>query len=277
MITIAFYIKSCHNIVMKHVFLKDFSMERKVLLALPVFAFLSFSVNPAIAHDDDTAHAIKVSAQAESKAAEENEMASKNSDNYSGSSCSIVSSTGFYAGADVGVDSSKGRFTKTTNSATENKKASGNSATGDIFGGYNFQMGRFIFGLECLVSINSAKVSTDISSGGTTDSVSEKRKYGLWIAPKVGYAISGGLSGYLNFGTAINKYALTSTDSSGKQTKGSPSKTSMFVGFGIEQSFGSIFVRGECNKIFKKSAGKVGDTSISADSYVFKIGGGYRF
>lgn len=233
----------------------------------------------AIAYDNDTTQAIKVSAQIQSKAPNNNEIStnSNNPTTCSPASESISSAAGFYVGADIGIDSAKGHFTKTTNLSTGSKKTSNTGGTGDVFGGYNFQMGKFIFGLECLVNINSVKNSASITSGGTTDYVSQKKRYGFGVAPRIGYAISSGLNGYVNFGTSLSKYSITSADSAGKQSKKNPSKTSVFVGFGLEQSFGQIFVRGECNKFFKKNIGKVGDTSSSSDSYVFKIGGGYRF
>lgn len=179
----------------------------------------------------------------------------------------ITSVTGFYGGADLGLDLLKMKSRDQRTNSQKNKTKS--SALLDAFAGYNVQLGKFIFGLEGFLDFRTATPKTDISSR----TYSLKRKYGFGISPKIGYNIYNTLNGYVNFGTLTSKYKVRGNDE-----KSNPTKTSLFVGLGLEQTFGSMFVRGEVNRVFnKKNVSKINNVNISADSYTFKIGGGYRF
>lgn len=178
----------------------------------------------------------------------------------------VNSITGFYGGADLGMDLLKQKAHN--NSSNTGKSKSKPGLLLDAFVGYNFQLGKFIFGLEGILDFRTATPKTSINS----KTFSLKRKYGFGLAPKIGYNIYNSLNGYVNFGTLTSKYKIR-----GNNQKSNPTKTSMFVGLGLEQTFGTMFVRGEVNKVFKKTISKISSVGMSADSYTFKIGGGYRF
>ncbi|MDR2666635.1 MAG: hypothetical protein LBB34_00755 [Holosporales bacterium] len=174
--------------------------------------------------------------------------------------------TGFYGGADMGLDVLKVKLNDTTTGTTA-KKGKGGLLL-DVFSGYNCQLGSFIYGIEGFLDFRMTKNSTKVG----VKTVSSRKKYGFGLAPKIGYNIYNDLNGYANFGLLVAKYKIRSADN-----KSTPLKTSFFAGIGFEQSFGSLFVRGELNKIFRKTIANVGGIKTSVTAYVFKIGGGYRF
>lgn len=177
-----------------------------------------------------------------------------------------VSITGFYGGVDLGSDFLKNKSHSNTSNTSSKKTKTG--LLMDAFTGYNCQIGDFVFGIEGVLDFRTASSKTTLDS----KTFSLKRKYSFGLAPKIGYNIYNNINGYINFGTLTSKYKVRSSDSSAN-----PTKTSLFVGLGVEQSIGSMFVRGELNKVFKKTISKINNVSMSADSYTFKIGGGYRF
>ncbi len=177
-----------------------------------------------------------------------------------------ISVTGFYGGADLGLDFLKLKSRNQISTTKRNKTKSGILL--DAFAGYNVQLGRFIFGIEGFLDFRTATPKTNIDN----KTYSLKRKYGFGLAPKIGYNIYNTLNGYVNFGTLTSKYKAR-----GNNEKSNPTKTSLFVGLGLEQTFGTMFVRGEVNRVFKKNISKINNVNMSADSYTFKIGGGYRF
>ena len=174
--------------------------------------------------------------------------------------------TGFYGGADLGLDLLKLKSRDQVSTSKKSKTKSG--VLLDAFAGYNVQLGKFIFGLEGFLDFRTATPKTNVDN----KTYSLKRKYSFGLAPKIGYNIYNSLNGYVNFGTLTSKYKAR-----GNNEKSNPTKTSLFVGLGLEQTFGTMFVRGEVNKVFKKTISKINNVSMSADSYTFKIGGGYRF
>lgn len=177
-----------------------------------------------------------------------------------------ISVTGFYGGADLGLDLLKLKSRNQVSAVKRNKTKSG--VLLDAFAGYNVQLGKFIFGIEGFLDFRTATPKTSIDN----KIYSLKRKYGFGLAPKIGYNIYNTLNGYVNFGTLTSKYKAR-----GNNEKSNPTKTSLFVGLGLEQTFGTMFVRGEVNRVFKKNVSKINNVNMSADSYTFKIGGGYRF
>lgn len=177
-----------------------------------------------------------------------------------------ISVTGFYGGTDLGLDLLKLKSRDQISAIKRNKTKAGMLL--DAFAGYNVQLGKFIFGVEGFLDFRTATPKTNINN----KTYSLKRKYGFGLAPKIGYNIYNTLNGYVNFGTLTSKYKVR-----GNNEKPNPTKTSLFVGLGLEQTFGTMFVRGEVNKVFKKNISKINNISMSADSYTFKIGGGYRF
>lgn len=172
--------------------------------------------------------------------------------------------TGFYGGADLGLDLLK---LKSHNQISNSKKTK-TGALFDTFLGYNVQLGKLIFGIEGFLDFRTATPKTNLEN----KTYSLKRKYSFGLSPKIGYNIYSSLNGYVNFGTLTSKYKAR-----GNNEKSNPTKTSLFVGLGVEQTFGTMFVRGEVNKVFKKTVSKINNVSMAADSYTFKIGGGYRF
>ncbi len=177
-----------------------------------------------------------------------------------------ISVTGFYGGADLGLDLLKLKSRNQISTAKRSKTKSG--LLMDAFAGYNVQLGKLIFGIEGFLDFRTATPKTNIDN----KTYSLKRKYGFGLAPKIGYNIYSTLNGYVNFGTLTSKYKAR-----GNNEKSNPTKTSLFVGLGLEQTFGTMFVRGEMSRVFKKNVSKISNVSMSADSYTFKIGGGYRF
>lgn len=257
-------------------------MKNKFLLGMFLAPIMLTSVSFANENDSDTAQAIENSVTEESNNQDSirNQVSPQNVR-------SPESISGFYGGIGLGLDRAKGKFSRDveyaaagsdeTKKAAAKKNKSKSGLDAELFAGYNAQIGNFLFGLECALDMKTAKNSTAI---GTTNpaTVDVKRKFSFGIAPRVGYNITGGLFGYVNLGTMLSKYKVNSKDTStSTNTSKSPTKASIFVGVGVEQSFGSLFVRGECDKIFKKEISTVETTKVSSSSYVFKIGAGYRF
>lgn len=177
-----------------------------------------------------------------------------------------VQLAGFYGGVDLGADFLKNKSHSNTSNIDRKKTKMGFLM--DMFTGYNCQFGDFVFGVEGFMDYRTTSPKTTVDN----KTFSLKKKYSFGLAPKIGYNIYNNITGYVNFGTLTSKYKVRSSDS-----KSNPMKTSLFVGLGVEQSFGSMFVRGELNKVFKKTISKINNVNVSADSYTFKIGGGYRF
>jgi hypothetical protein len=106
-----------------------------------------------------------------------------------------------------------------------------------------------------------------------TNSISVRKKGNFGLAPRIGYGASNSTNGYVSFGVLWARYKPGSETSKRLSTK-----SAMYVGLGVNQEVGSLFVRAEVDKIFGKLANNVteaGKKSIS--SYVLKFGGGYRF
>jgi opacity protein-like surface antigen len=224
---------------------------------------------------------------------------------YSASSTSV---TGFYGGVDVGMSHLKNKTTKRNKTQVkgeaggteavlivEKKKKGKSGFAWDVFCGYNFQMGKFIIGIEALGGMESSKprvftkgskVEEDESTTTQIESTTLKRKYNFGLVPHVGYNIFGGFNAYLNFGTVVSKYNVKlrskdkkkeGKDENEKNVKKGKTKASFLLGLGAEQNFGPFFVRAECNKIFKRRLTEIEKKKVDTDSYIFKIGGGYRF
>lgn len=256
---------------------------KKILLGMLLAPLMLTSVSFANENDAETAQVIKASAMEENK---NTDMMNNQPESVSPVTSS-ASISGFYGGIGLGLDCSKNKFLRSSeyanagtdsvkkDAAKKNKSKSGLDA--ELFAGYNAQVGNFLFGLECALDMKTAKNSTIIGNSDVAN-VDVKRKYSFGIAPRVGYNITGGLFGYVNIGTMFSKYKVNSQNvSTSKNTSKSPTKTSLFVGVGVEQSFGSLFVRGECDRIFKKDVTTIETTKVSGSSYVFKLGAGYRF
>lgn len=186
--------------------------------------------------------------------------------------------TGFYGGLDVAVSNLKNTLDRNTKETKKNSSELGFG--GDIFCGYKAQVGKFVFAIEGSFGMENAKPTTEVSRGQSiTEKTSVKRKYNFGLVPKIGYVFFNGFNAYLNIGTVYGNFNIKQEITNSKEpTSKSAGKTSFLVGLGAEQSFGSLFLRAECNKIFKGgSVTTLNDTKISADSYTFKVGGGYRF
>lgn len=155
---------------------------------------------------------------------------------------------------------SKEKFSKSHRENTKDQTISKSSF------GHEIKYDKVSFGIE---GISSDKLHTTKSKAG--EYVLTK-KYSFGLAPRISYNLYKNLSGYVNFGTKFTKYKTLTGDD-----KKNPTKKEMFVGIGVEQNFGTIFIRGEVNKVFKKSISKFKAVDLKADKYTFKIGGGYRF
>ena len=272
---------------------------RALLLVLPTVygVTCSYAANSE-SYDSDTAKAIEVSAKAQEEAgatANSDNTTPTNSTSYVSSSGggSVSSITGFYGGLGVGLDTLKNKYSNSiyfTNAGSDTTKQAASKAkkkktgfNGDVYTGYNFQIGRFIFGLECMMDMNTAKTKATLGSDNTKQGANTRCKYSFGLAPRFGYAICGGLNGYVSLGTNLAKYAVNSKNenSSGTPTgsnqSSNPTKTSLFAGVGVEQSIGPMFIRGECTKTFKKSIATDNGTKINSESLTFRMGAGYRF
>ncbi|MDR1488815.1 MAG: hypothetical protein LBI26_03710 [Holosporales bacterium] len=218
-------------------------------------------------------------------------------DGYSkGSGGSVSSVTGFYVGVDAGASHLKNTFSLKDSKDKEGKATekadSDTGMLGDIFCGYGVQLGRFVFTGEGLMATETAKPVTtksvtEISSkdgeNEEKDKISQQRKYSFGFVPKVGFRVTNGLTVYVNCGTIVAKYLLgdeKTSDNKDNKTdnqKKSDIKPSLLVGLTLEYNFGSFFVKGEGNKLFKKSIIEEEADKLESDSYIFKIGAGYRF
>lgn len=253
---------------------------KKTFLILPLFSFVSLS---AADYDSETAKAIEASAKVEQDAQDAAQVGTARSS----SSSTAVSISGFYGGIDLGVDVAKSKLKHEAayseakdetkkNASKKNKSKSG--FLGDVFVGYNCQFGKIMVGLECTVGMRGVKNEADLLGTSTKNNVSVKKKYSFGIAPRFGYAILDSLFGYVNVGTTLSKFKLKNQDKTNStSTSKNSTKTAMFLGIGVEQNFGSLFIRGECNKVFDRHVGNLNGVKVSSGSYTFKIGGGYRF
>lgn len=274
------------------------NLNGNLIGSLICFSF-AFGLAKAGEYDADTKQAIETAAKAEGENAEAQK---ENVDNSVSISSGTASVTGFYGGISLGMESLKSKFTDENAPKPENKtppepgqapkkeesakkKASKTGLLGEVFGGYNCQFGKFVVGLECSIDMRTAKTEAEIGTEKKT-SIGIKRTYSFGIAPRFGYMITDSLFGYANVGTVLSKYRLSGkdkADAAAKAISKRSSKASIFIGLGAEQSFGSFFVKGELNKVFNKNVGKIEDegkkvkVSANSGSYVFKIGGGYRF
>ena len=184
--------------------------------------------------------------------------------------------TGFFAGVDLGSDLLRGYFQNIKESPSKKKNKTKIGMIGDFFAGYNFQLRRFIVGLEGFLLLDTARPLVKFDDSHESK-MSVKRKYSFGFSPKFGCAFTNGLNGYLKLGFVYSKFNAKSEIETQTVSK-NPNKTALSVGFGVEKDLGkSLFVRAECNKIFKKDVVKNSDSKISAGSLEFKIGGGYRF
>jgi opacity protein-like surface antigen len=196
------------------------------------------------------------------------------------------SAAGFYGGAGLGFESVKNQFkrvsstngTAATNS-TDKVKKSNSSLTADVFGGYNFQIDKVLFGLECSVNFKPSKTETEVEFDSVKRDVSARRRYSFGICPRIGYNIFGGLIGYVKLGTDITKYNVRSKNKvdTTKETKKNSHKTVIQTAIGLEQHFGQWFVRGECSKFFGKHVGTLDGAKVTSGSWGGVIGAGYRF
>ncbi|MDR3031140.1 MAG: outer membrane beta-barrel protein [Holosporales bacterium] len=254
------------------------------------FIFVSETIK-AEGYDIDTKQAIENAANAEQENA--NAQVEKSNNFIPSESGGAESITGFYGGVSLGMDVLKSKFNKEDDykaagddpekKKLAKKKNSKTGFLGEVFCGYNCQFGKCMVGLEGSIGMPTSKNNAEVGIE-TKNLVGVKRKYTFGIAPRVGYAITDSLFGYVNFGTVLSKYKFDNKNKSTDEKKSndekkskSPTKASMFLGLGVEQYFGPLFVRGECNKVFNKNLGTVEGTKASTGSYVFKIGGGYRF
>ncbi|MDR0744721.1 MAG: outer membrane beta-barrel protein [Holosporales bacterium] len=254
-----------------------------ILFSLTTFGIASLANSEEC--DLNTKQAIETAAEAEQKNDQE---ISGDEELYKSKTTNVVSVTGFYGGADVGIDFSKSKFSndkdyQTAGDDSEKKKLarkrqSKTGFLGDIFAGYNCQFGKFMMGLECFVDMKTSKHNVEVGTE-TKQSVSLKRKYSFGINPRVGYAIFDSFFGYVTIGTTLSKHTLNAQNKSAADKKAAkhPSKTSLFVGLGVEQNFGPLFIRGEVNKMLNKKLGEIEGVKTSVGSYVFRVGGGYRF
>ncbi|MDR2598533.1 MAG: hypothetical protein LBC25_02335 [Holosporales bacterium] len=200
---------------------------------------------------------------------------------------SSYSATGFYGGGGLGFESVKNQFKKasgtssatasTTNTSDKIKK-SNSGLLASVFGGYNFQFDKVLFGLECSVNIKPSKTETEVEFDSVKRDVSVRRRYGFGIGPRVGYNF-GGLIVYAKLGTDITKYGIKSKSKADttKETKKNSHKTVIQTALGAEQNFGQWFVRGECSKSFGKNLGTFEGAKVTSGAWGGTIGAGYRF
>lgn len=133
--------------------------------------------------------------------------------------------------------------------------------------GYNIKSGKVFLSVDKITERQEVREKTEKG-----DEYILRKRYGFGLAPRIAYNIYKNFNGYVNFGTTLSKYKAT-----GDNFKKALTKKSTFVGLGIEQTFGMMFVRGEFNKVFKKSVSKINYGNLKNHSYTFKIAGGYRF
>jgi hypothetical protein len=203
------------------------------------------------------------------KTEQENEQENKtaNDDSYKDlDGVSFV--TGFYTGADIGLDIHKTKAKKQTTTATTDRNKTKGGFLLNLFGGYSYQFGKLIIGVDGTASFTLGANKSNFDS----ETLTTKKRYGFGLAPKIGYNIRNNINGYLSLGMMCTKYKASTTSA-----KKSLHRCAVFVGLGLEKVLGQMFVRGEVDRVFKKSVAKVADVSVNSASYIFKFGGGYRF
>jgi hypothetical protein len=219
---------------------------------------------------------------------EENRQKAKQVDrevHYVSENCYSV--TGFYGGGSLGFESVKNQFKKTSGSgsaattgSSDKIKKSNSSLVAAVFGGYNFQVDKIVFGLECSVNVKPSKAETEVEFDSVKRDVSARRRYSFGLCPRVGYNLFGSLVAYVKLGTDITKYNVRSknkTDSTAKESKKNSHKTVIQTAIGVEQHFGQWFVRGEFSKFFGKHVGTVDGAKVTSGSWGGLVGAGYRF
>ncbi|MDR1233649.1 MAG: porin family protein [Holosporales bacterium] len=227
--------------------------------------------------DDDM---IAESASAEERAhRQQSEKEGRGASTTYSNSREITAVTGFYAGGIVGMDFVSNRFHKDGKDDESKKvKKSKSGFTGGIFGGYNFQIGEILVGLECLIGMKPSKSETEVEVESEKKDASLKRSYNFGIAPRIGYAVWSGGFGYIRLGTDVVGYRFNlKNKSDSKETKKNKHKCIIQTAIGIEQHFGSWFVRAECGKCFNKKAGAIDGVNVSTRSWSGSVGAGYRF
>lgn len=172
----------------------------------------------------------------------------------------------FYSGVDTGIDSLRNKASDDNHNIS--KKNTKRKVLFDAFSGYNFYFGKFFIGIDGDVDFKSQSYQTKLNN----QDYSLKRRFSFAITPKFGYNIFNNFNLCFKFGTLISSYKVHTSNKLSK-----PTKSSLLISIEIEKSIGDFFVRGGVNKIFKRKVKELNETALSAGSYSFKIGGGYRF
>lgn len=192
------------------------------------------------------------------------------------SSASGTSLTGFYAGADIGMDFASMKL------SSENKTLEGKKS-GPMFavdGGYIFGISRFFVGIEGNFGIGTARPSCVFSD---QISVSLKRRYSFGFTSKVGYSLFGGVSSVLNAGVLRSNYSLNVNNNDGSLRRSSSSKTSLLLGGELRYDIGPVFLRAGWDVLFPRKVASSSDMvgidngTLKKRSYVLRIGAGYKF
>lgn len=193
-------------------------------------------------------------------------------------------SVGLYSGLNFGIDHMK--FTREHYKNANDKETCDqkNMGIGELFVGYNFQISKFIFGLDGGVLVEPGAVD------GQEGKKFCKRKYCFGITPRIGCAISNGLSAFVNLGATFSKYEVSKTQISQDQVERKnvvlPLYSSLLLGVAVEQNIGRVFIRGSCDKVFDRTVKELGredsrqgraEKDVSVGAYVLKVGAGYRF
>ncbi len=192
--------------------------------------------------------------------------------------------TGFYVGAHVGYGWSNFTGTDLVFGDTTTSRADG--FLGGFQGGYNYQIGSFLIGVEGEYSISDVKINLNDPLGLGVGEATLKNDFFAIAALRLGYAFDRTLI-YAKGGAAWTRDKLDVNDGLGGTATGRFNRTGWMAGGGVEYAFlGNWSAKLEYNYLKFGSITEQPDTagglaatpaSVKLDTHLIKLGVNYRF
>lgn len=195
--------------------------------------------------------------------------------------------SGFYAGAQVGMNSVTGNLTMTSAAGDVKMGEGTKSFLGGLFAGYGMGVGSCAYvGGELYT--NFANNNMNISTLANRDKESLKNTYNMGLKVRLGYTVSQQAMIFLGLGMEKSKWQA-------KQVKAAATKKRNKSNFAFAPSVGmdmfvnkNLFIRGEFTYVLAPKMKISGDTSaplaganetakIAATQQRFTLGLGYKF
>lgn len=187
----------------------------------------------------------------------------------------VFSWTGFYIGPHIGYGWDR------LSGGGDERTASG--FLGGVQAGYNYQIGRFVIGIEGEYSWSDVKFDEPLFGGTLT----LKNDYFATAAARLGYAFDRSLV-YGKLGAAWTRDKWDGDDGAGGTVTGTANRTGWLFGVGYEYAFWDNFsVKVEYNYMHFPSVTPTltttgtltveGTTDVKADVQLVKVGLNYRF